>query len=94
MSIECGECSHHIVSTSPIVKCQCGHINIRTTRKYVIDFTVSRHGQFDMRAKSEEEARAKFKFWIADNKKETEQFINHFTFDYDIKTNYVYVAES
>ena len=60
----------------------------------MIDFTVRKHGHFDIRAKTEEEAKEKFQKWVKDNKKEMVQWIDHFTFDYDIKANYVIAVES
>jgi len=73
--------------------CDCGKLHTKSTmnaKKYIIDFTVARHGQYTMAANSEKEARKMFDEFIKENKREASIFMDHFTFDCEIKTNYAY----
>ena len=90
---KCELCLRTINLQTPMMKCICGKVHRMVSDKYVIDFTVARHGHFTMRARSRDEALTIFEKWIRENQKETAQFIDYFTFDCEIKTNYAYLDD-
>lgn len=82
------------IGPAPLQLCSgCGVVFRPRQKKYVIDFTVAKHGQYDIRAKTEEQARKMFNEFIKENEKEASIFMEHFTFNCDIKINYAYAAD-
>lgn len=86
----CFGCGKGYRAETPIWKCECGYLNRKRRNKYLIDFTIKKHGEFIMWASTEEEAMGQFKNWIKSNRKETEIFMEHLTFDTEIESNFIY----
>jgi hypothetical protein len=75
---------------APMVVCKCGALNMRRAHKYMVDFTLVKHGQFLVYANNEKDAVEKFRNIVKAHKEDTQKFIEHFVFDFDIKPNYAY----
>lgn len=86
----CSKCFRVGTLHTPLLRCKCGEVIKKAQeKKYVIDFTLHKHGEFIIKAKTEEEAEIKFKKWIQNSRKATEKFLEFTIYDTEIDTNYV-----
>jgi hypothetical protein len=88
----CDRCLTLYSVQSPIFVCNCGNINYATgiaPEKFVVDFTIKRHGQISIRGIDSRDAKKKFENWTKNNQ-DVWKYLEDYIFDSDIEANFAY----